>query len=587
MIDYTLKSADGQGGVVTTDYIAQSMREAGENVVGISPDGGMLTLQDAQGTFNVKTSDALKQMGWTVQGATPQNADFSGVSAGMRAAVNKLPTDDARRMYIEQTLTRQGIEKPQIMGAGRDWYAFNPQSGRYTALTNTPNWDVSDAVEFGLEVPRAIASAVGGGAGLALGGGVASVPLGMAGAGLAGGAVDALTRGAIAGVDPAFRDVARANLGDMGKDLAMGAGLDAATMGLYKGAGPAGRWVGGKLMGGAQKIASPKIAGAMNFAGKAATGLGNATEAVMQAAPASKTAQAVGRVSQGMGEGMQGLAKMADNSLGHELATFGIPGAAEMQAASFIGQAPSYLSRGMVRGLDWLGNRESLRQIAPKLAGNLKGAAKRLGEEGLTYPTWAQKVQGSAEDFARRVGGNPAQVAEETLRPSDIWANAFREARIRGGEAVQKFKGRVRGPTDLGGYKEARAFGFDPAASRDLADDTLHKFLAEETDAAANWAGAGRKFGQGMERLEKFSKGVGDVATQAGKAVVKSTGALGTGLHTGGTLLRAGATRTAPLEMRNAARYGSEELWGPEMESLYSRRRRSPSRTMNAVLANN
>lgn len=561
-LEFKIQGQGGESGVVDTNHIVSQLQQAGYTPQGVSADGMTMTLVDDSGPYEVKTADVLKNLGWEVKGATPPNADYDNIQHGWRAAITKLPDDDSRKAYIEGQMKRAGVAEPQITGGGRDWFVFNPGTQQWIGVTNSPQWDASDAVEFGLEAPRMVASALGGGAGALAGAGAGSIPLAMVGAGLAGGAADAATRGVVAAVDPVYRDVASKNLGGIAKDVGIGAGMDAATMGLFKGLGPAARFL------------SPK--------------LGAVAEGAMNLAPISRTAKAAGQTMQSVGGGMKGLASMADNSMGHELASFAIPGASEAQSAGFLMQAPAWMTKAGVKGMDALGNSSMIRQYAPNFARKMTSFAGRLGEDtAFAAPIRSQAFQQGAEALAGRMGGAPAAetTAEEALKPSNIMANLFQEGRIRAGQMFGNIE--RKGATDLGMYRTAREAGLPPNLARDFGEDSLHEFLGRENAAGAKWAGYGRKFGEGIEHLDKLGGSLQRGATKAGKAVVQGTRATGAGLHGAGTALRGVGTVTQPIESRAAMRYGAEEAFGPAIEDELTRRRRARSGTMNGVLAQN
>jgi hypothetical protein len=288
-VEFTLQGSNGQTGVVDANYVVSQLQEAGYNPQGVSADGLTMTLVDDQGPYEVKTTEALKNLGWTVQTALPQNADYDNVQMGWRAAITKLPDDDTRRAYIEGQMKKLGHEAPSIVGSGRDWYAFNPASNQYVALTNNPTWDTSDLVEGGLEGMRAVGSALGGGAGALSGGGTpASIALGMGGAAAGGAAVDTIQNLALGYLDPQFRETATKNMGAMGSDMAWKAGLDGLTAGAF-----------GSLA---------------KYGGKLGAGLA-------QASPVSRAMQGTGASMQVAGRGVKGVAGALDNRVGHDLAT--------------------------------------------------------------------------------------------------------------------------------------------------------------------------------------------------------------------------------------------------------------------------
>ncbi len=405
MMEFKVEGQDGNSGIVDANYIVSQLQTAGYNPQGLSSDGTTLTLSDDQGPYEIKTADALKNLGWNVLHTTPTDADYGNIQMGWRAAVSKLPDDASRRAYIEGQVKNLGQEGAQVTGSGRDWFIFNPQTSKWMGVTNNPEWDMSDMVEAGLEAPRAIASALGGGVGAVSGAGTpASLALGAAGAGLAGGAADTLTRAGLAAFDPQYREVAGQNLGGMAADVGMGAGLDAATMGLGKGI--------------------PAALGAIK------PGLGQAAAGLVNNGLASSAAKAVGRGMEVGGGAVKGLTGILDNRLGRDVATLGIPVVGDASAAGFLAQAPAMATRGAAKGLGSLGEAGWMRDMSPAIAEKLRNYSANLlrnsspGRQGV-----AEEAQYVAERLANRMGTSPGAMPAESAfneAPSNIMENLFR-----------------------------------------------------------------------------------------------------------------------------------------------------------------
>jgi hypothetical protein len=566
-IEFKIEGQNGQAGRVDANYVLNQLQQGGYNPQGLSADGLKLTLQDAQGPYEIKTADALQNLGWKVNDATPMNADYENVQPGWRAAVHKLPDDDTRRAYIEGQLRKVGVEAPQITGAGRDWYVFNPQTSQWIGVTNSPDWDTSDLVEAGLEAPRAIGAALGGAGGAILGGGPASLATGPAGAATGGAGVDFIERSALAhgypGLfegDDVYRDVVGKNLGATAVDMAGKAGLDAATQGAFQGV---------PMLA---KAVSPK--------------LGNLAETLVEASPISRSAQTVGAGAQMIGGGAKGLAKAVDTPLGRDLLSVGLPLAGDMSAAGFLAQAPSYLSTAGVKGLGKLGESGLAQRYAPKAASWMRRQSDELSRgSDLFNKGFAEEAQGFASNAANAMRGKMgAEYGPRQATPSVIYENLGRKAHIRGGELLQKFKNRTQ-RTPLEDIMARREGGESMLDA--LGEVPFERELAQRTMGSTRGADMGRRFGQVMENVNDLGAGLQRGASAMTGAALKGVRAGGAATQGTGTALRAGGTFAKPLETRAYARYGSEEGLRQDMEELNPLRRRRPSYMIGSELAQN
>ena len=190
-VTYNVKPAgqtDGPEGKLSAEDVKAQMFEAGFNPVDISPDGTKIIFEDGQGRFEKSVPELASQFGHQIIGMEPIEPE-NMVNANWRGAIGNLNDDDQRRMYLEHQIRREHQDpNPNIMGSGRDWYYFNPQSQNWGALTNTSGLDMGDVYEGGETALKMGSSLLGG-----LAGGFAGNAPGMVAGGAAGSAIAGAT----------------------------------------------------------------------------------------------------------------------------------------------------------------------------------------------------------------------------------------------------------------------------------------------------------------------------------------------------------------------------------------------------------
>lgn len=455
-VKFDVQGPGGQEQDVELDAVIGMLQQDGEQVTNVSPDGMTLQIAGKAGPVSVPVAQVLQNYGLTASNAIPTNPDYSQVSREHRNAIVNIPDEDLKKVYLQSALQKSGIKNPQILGSGRDFFYFDPTYGKYIALTNNPDWDESDKEELYASGPRIAGSIVGGALGAAAG------PMGIAAGSALGGFLGNTGSQAInAYFNPESRNVMAENMGTMAKQAGVNAVIDAGA-GLIPAKVPA------------------------MFSG---------------------AARGAGRVMQGAGKVIGGAAKLADNPVGHNIASSVIPVAAETTTAGLLGQLPGQAVRGITKGMGWLGEREGLKQAFPGMASRLRG----LSESLLTTPLPAKS--NIAEEVAAKLGGKavegvPVGATERILRGA-----GEKIARRVAPNRVEQFG-------ELGG-KLGRAIQSVEDASRGL-------------EAAGNVAGAG---------LIKGIRSTGYVTGKTGQAV------------------KAAGTAFAPLENRLIGRYGAEEAY--------------------------
>jgi hypothetical protein len=357
VVKFDIFGADGQDHSIDSTYLFNTLAQEGANPVKISPDGLTVTLRDAEGDYDVKAQDILKDKGWQVKGVAPVAPVTDHAKPEWRAAVSQLQDDTMREAYIRGQVQKLGVENPVVVGSGRDWHVFNPATGQWVAATNSPDWDSTDLVEGGLMGARAAGSVLGGIAGtLAAGPGAGTA----AGAGLGGMATDVGMKTALGAMDPDFAELEMANLPKVGAHVAAGGALDAVTGGV----------------------------------GKFLPGIG------------SRVAQGTGAALETAGKGVSALAGLAKKPLAADI--LGGVAAPNASLGAFGAQIPAGAVKSIPRAAEWAG--EKLAQGAESLG------AKGFGS-GLVDDLWM--AGGKMADWGRKIGtprGAPSPLQAYTAR---------------------------------------------------------------------------------------------------------------------------------------------------------------------------
>ena len=151
-LEFKVESPDGATSVTSQD-VASAFQARGYQQATLSPDGQTLHLVDASGgTAEVNIPEFVGAKA-KVQAIAPIQGliDQSMVDAGLRANVSALGNhDDLKRMYLQGQLRDKGIKDANVIGSGSDFYFFNPETGKYHALTNKAGADLSDLAGLGV-----------------------------------------------------------------------------------------------------------------------------------------------------------------------------------------------------------------------------------------------------------------------------------------------------------------------------------------------------------------------------------------------------------------------------------------------------
>ncbi len=378
------KDAEGNAGEITTSGVYQQLQQAGYPVTGVSADGMEFHFSDPRGEYSMAIPDIMKNLGHEVNYVEPTAPDTSKINLGYRAAISRLPDDDAKKAYIESKLKREGVENANVIGNGRNWHFYDPNTNQWHALTNTKDWDMADLAEGGIEAVHGLSAAAGG-----IAGGYSAGTLGAMGGAAGGGALsEAAMRGALNYADPEYSDVT--TLGGQAKDIALGAGLDAGM-------------VGGTMLLGSAAQPLLKNLSKETLQRIATTGIG------------STIMKGVGNMTKAAGHLTGAAGKATDNSLVREGIKAVTPGLSQAQMASTALQAPEWITGATAKAAQKAaGSRAAESVLGKETAQGLKEGA----EEILTKQAPASWY----ENLNRHFRGSAADAPK--VRSSDILGNA-------------------------------------------------------------------------------------------------------------------------------------------------------------------
>jgi len=516
-LKYTVKK-DNTEYTMDNAHVVNQLAAMGYRPQGMTPDGSKVTLVDANGPYEIPIAQALGKLGYEVNAQTvlPSAADYGEISHLMRANVAKLPNDDMKRQYLEQALRDQGQHNAQVTGTGRDWYSFDQDTGKYKALTNTPEWDKYDATEALVEAPRVIlgslaAGATGAGTSWS---GPGAIPAAAAAYGAGAGVADAGTRAVLSMIDPAYKTVSEENLGAVLKDVGINAGIDTASMGLLKGA-PS---IISKFM--------PKT--------------GAALDKVVDQGVVSPVAEKLGGGVARAGEITANVAKGLNTEIGRSVGTLAVPMAGEAELIGWLSTIPKSSIQKLPGWMQNLATKVERKMaqpgwggaIGPRKPPNLSGRAGSLAEEGAVPPGWIDnmaskmsmgKPAAPAGPSAQTIGGNIGKSIGQNI-----------ERQFAGPKAG------MIGPTK-----------------------------------APNISGPLETFGRGVGEVSEYAAQAGDIAQKTARGTVgaglKGIEYAGRGVQGAGNVVRGIGALGSPIESRYVTQRGTD--WAQdEIERLRRQR---------------
>ena len=173
-LEFKVESDDGATSVTSND-IAQAFQQKGYQQATLSPDGQTLHLVDGSGgSAEVNIPEFVGGKGKVLSmGPVEGLVDYDMLDSGLRSSVSALGShNDLKQLYLQGQLRDKGIKDAKVVGSGDDFYFFNPQTGKYSALTNRPGFDWSDVSGF---VPKAAETTLGIGGSIAGGLGLGAI----------------------------------------------------------------------------------------------------------------------------------------------------------------------------------------------------------------------------------------------------------------------------------------------------------------------------------------------------------------------------------------------------------------------------
>jgi hypothetical protein len=531
----------GNEAVAKPSDIIAALRDKGYSPIGVDDTGKVFHFTDPRGDFSMDVKDVFQQFGLQVKmgGIKPVSPNEDNIHWGWRAAISKLPDDDAKKAYLESKLKKDGIDKPMIEGSGRDWYAYDPKIG-WKALTNSSSFDASDAVEFATDIPRTVGATLGAIGGAGLGAGAASIPLGMAGAGLGSAAGDSLTRGALA-ADEDYRNAS--SLGQHAKDVGFGAGIDTATAGAGFGLG--------KLLGsGGKKLAEEGFRG-------------SAAKYPRIFSPISTSAEGIGGLTRGAGYLTRRSGELIDTPIGREVAGYMTPGLGQVKMYAQAAGLPQDLATIIPKAIKAAG-------VMGRKAGVLsKDAARGAVEFGDNIVTPIEPG-GLDKTFVRSV----AERAEEGLSRGKRFLMGEKEpigdrASDVMGNVASKIRNKLPINTKGAEKKALDQFNALPENMRGpstLDDMTKEAVKATSEEAINSAARKGQALGRGMDAIGNPGKAVDSGINKvigAGAKVLQGGGRLAEGA---GAAVQNAAKVARPFEQHA---YGSllKDVISPEQRA--------------------
>ncbi len=536
MLDYTIKTADGNETKLGLEEVQKQLQTNGYQNAVIKPDG-----QGVEYTLNGQTYDdtvpeILKMLGHTVASVVPRDAEESFVQPGWRAALETLPDDEGvRKAYIKSKLKSAGhiASDDQIMGSGSDWYFLNPETNKWYATTNAKGFDAADLAGLAGQAPGFLGSVAGGALGAGAGVGLGSIPLGAAGA-VAG---DFAGRTAAQGIGSALDPELRQTIEERG--------------------------LGNTALSNLKESAPSALGGAIG-------GVPGLSRALTQGFAS--------RVAQPVGDGLGALGTVLRKSAGYAaespmikgVTTGLIPGLNTAQLAGFglrAGELPVAASKGM----GWLGG---------KISGLADDAIAKGGlsaEEGQflnKIGDWGSKQQINSQmrmtapgiqktPFMQKIFGSPKTIAEksqEIFSKSEV-KNFYQNIGRKAGAPRDKFGTEAvrRAQNILDPIKKERFL--ELAQSRmSSVDPTKIGQIAGKTAQAASTAG---------RTLESAAEGVTGLGFRGLQGV-------GFGAEVGGKTLSRGARFVQPAENRMTLQGASNAIYNetPSIADMMKERKK-------------
>lgn len=479
-VQFTVEMQDGSSLEVGPERVVNDLTAAG---IPAKLSGDMMNVEyeiDGQ-RLTRPVKDLLADTVGPVSGFSfMPNANFDMLDSELRMAVESLPNDSMRKKYLEFAMTGQGIENPQIVGMGRDWGVVDPSTGELKALTNHPEFDMSDLGTVATEAVRFLGAGLGGAAGVAAGGGLLSVPASAAGAMAGSGLAQSAMQGILAGTDESYAKLLGSLSSEeqmaLASNIAKSATIDAAGAGF---GGAVGYGISKAFPGFARALGSAPISRTVEKGSKLAEDVANVT------------AQTARGVNTPLGRGV--------------FAEVG-PGLGAAQLGGFAAQAPAAAVRVSPKVANWFRRQFDI----PEVAEDLIKPVDRFGEK-------------AARAFRRGFGDEPLYQDVQGKTAADIMADTF--GKLGQGIGARK-NNRIANKVAEEAYQNLTG-GVGPVQPSKLAmeQSRLRDLAKEAENYAKKYKKAGEKFGTYAGRTV-------EAVGAAGRGVERTVDALaGTGLR--------------------------------------------------------
>jgi len=517
MLEFTIDN-DGESVATDSAEAVEFLRQSGIPVSQVGQDGLTAFVEGPDGQVQTAhMADLLSQAGLEVQGIKPANASEEMFNPKYRFLTERLGNDEQKKQLLTMELEQEGIKNPTVIGAGVDWYAFDPRSQRYYALTNKPGLDSGDVMSGIETVGKGALGTMGavGGIGLGSATGPGAIALGAAGGALGSAAGEGILQGLATSISPAFREV----------QSIRGALPQLAEEGLWGG--------GFGALGGTAAMARNVLPGLMET-GRGGSGLAKALSAAdkadrfLGAGIGSQAARGAGGFTEAAGAIVgQTAGRVADSPLGRSIATSLTPGVGAAQMAGFAAQAPRWLLQGGAKAPGWIGRQmENLAESNPAL-------------RELIPQDVARGLQAWSKSAMRRGPARGVQTIEEGLEKANLRARGVSEEEI-----TRRFS-EPRTADVLANSLRKAAINLAPA-------DRIE-------DAARVAQQGGRYVGRGVDAMARVGKGVERVSEDIVGTGLRGVEVLGNTANTIGRAAKNFGTALQPFENRATARILAEE----------------------------
>lgn len=531
-VNYTAQDADGNEMTFDAQHLLSELKAAGYDAQNTSADGRSLIMgePDAKGNvvqYNVPVEKAMESLGYYVKAAMPKNSD-QAINPQWGAMVQSLPNDDVTRQhFIEHKLAKQGLPNQNVIGSGNEWHFYDPETHKWHQVTEEPKISNKTGLySAALAAPHVIGSTLGGIAGAAAGGGVASIPAGLAGTAAGGMGGEALRQAGLSLYDPEYRAAVEENMGNTVGNVAMTGGVDAAAHGVMRGLGAVVPKSVAQFPG---QVVGKGMAHAGTLIRKAAGGIADS------------------KFMTGLSSGLNPV--------------FGSPA-----IAADLLEAPAIAAKGAIQGAKSLGNSPGARSVmGPRLGDALAEGAEEISVKRAPSG-WAQQAMADTERGASNMTGH--LTTPETVAPNvrDFLGNTVARGRAKATFNANPALRQTMAEETEAGARMAGQYGIEGEEARAIGAgqgrDFMNNFVREEAKKYPN--NVGDTVGGLLHGASQVGKGANAVINQATRAGLRTVQGLGGAMEGAGVALHGGATLGAPAAAQSVI---SQGLRGGETEA--------------------